>query len=137
MNDKRKRERSNLAECRECEAKCCRYFGLEIDPPEDYRSRHDIRWYLAHEKTWVYVERKRWYLEVQNRCSHLTADLSCEIYPRRPRICREYSPEDCEHAVGHFAHSLSDDGVVGFDGGWSVDNKKRRASLRRKRKRRR
>ena len=35
---------------------------------DDYDS---IRWYLAHGRTLIYVEKKQWYLLVMTRCTYL------------------------------------------------------------------
>ena len=82
--------------CDSCDAKCCRYFALEIDKPTTKRDFDDIRWYLAHEHIRVFVEDGSWYLEVQNRCRHLDANNRCRIYDQRPELCREHSIENCE-----------------------------------------
>ncbi|MFP4055575.1 MAG: YkgJ family cysteine cluster protein [Candidatus Brocadiia bacterium] len=82
--------------CQRCDGKCCRYFALEIDEPTTRRDFDDIRWYLCHEGTRVFVEDGDWYLEIQSRCRHLGPDNRCRIYARRPAVCREHSTENCE-----------------------------------------
>jgi Fe-S-cluster containining protein len=83
--------------CEFCTGKCCRYFCLPIDTPETWDDYDSIRWYLAHGQTLVYVEKKTWYLLVFTRCKFLTRDNRCGIYLNRPKICREYSTDDCEY----------------------------------------
>ncbi|NQT50487.1 YkgJ family cysteine cluster protein [bacterium] len=82
--------------CGTCDGKCCRYFALEIDKPTSKRDFEDIRWYLAHENTRVFVEDGEWHLEVQNVCRHLDGDSRCRIYDDRPAICRDHKMSDCE-----------------------------------------
>jgi Fe-S-cluster containining protein len=83
--------------CDHCTGKCCRYFSLPIDTPRTWDDFDSMRWYLAHEHTLIYYEKKSWYLMVKTRCKYLTPENRCGIYVNRPRICREYSTADCEY----------------------------------------
>jgi Fe-S-cluster containining protein len=88
--------------CDQCAGLCCRYFVLEIDKPETRRQFDDVRWYLVHENTFVFVEKRKWYLGVYARCKHLQSDNRCGIYDKRPKICREYSTENCDYHGGEY-----------------------------------
>jgi len=88
--------------CEGCGGKCCRYFALQIDTPTEKRDFEDIRWYLCHENTKVFVEEGAWYLEVQNVCRYLDESGRCAKYKRRPTICREHAPANCEHTECEF-----------------------------------
>jgi Fe-S-cluster containining protein len=88
--------------CEKCAALCCRYFVLEIDKPETRRQFDDVRWYLVHENTFVFIEKRKWYLGVYARCKHLQQDNRCGIYEKRPRICRDYSTENCDYHGGDY-----------------------------------
>ena len=82
--------------CVDCGARCCKYYALEIDEadcPEEYEK---IRWYLAHENTWVFIDSDKWYLLVNNKCRFLGRDSMCTIYDRRPSVCRDHDRTDCE-----------------------------------------
>ena len=83
--------------CDHCIGKCCRYFSLPIDTPTAWDDFDAIRWYLAHGKTLIYVEKKTWFLVVMTRCNYLQSDYRCGIYHDRPKICREYTTADCEY----------------------------------------
>lgn len=83
--------------CKYCTAKCCRYFALPIDTPETYEDFQYIRWYLMHDLTSVFVEEGTWYLLVQSECQHLLRDNRCGIYQTRPKICIDYSTDNCEY----------------------------------------
>lgn len=83
--------------CDHCVGKCCRYFSLPIDTPTTWDDYDAIRWYLAHGQTLVYVEGDTWYLVVMTRCKYLTKEDRCQIYLNRPKICNEYTTEDCEY----------------------------------------
>jgi len=88
--------------CDQCSALCCRYFVLEIDKPETRRAYDDIRWYLIHENVLVLIEKKKWYLGIYSRCKHLQQDNRCGIYETRPKICREYSTDNCDYHGGEY-----------------------------------
>jgi Fe-S-cluster containining protein len=90
--------------CNHCVGKCCRYFSLPIDTPTTWDDYDSIRWYLAHGGTLVYVEDETWYLVVMSRCKYLAKDNRCGIYLNRPKICKEYTTNECE-----------------FDSDWSFD----------------
>lgn len=83
-------------------ALCCRYFALEIDEPDTPEEFDDIRWYLAHENVHVFIEDDEWYLAIQTRCQYLQDDNKCGIYEDRPKICREYSTDNCDYHTGQY-----------------------------------
>ena len=66
--------------CDYCSAKCCRYFALPIEKPEDYRAFEYLRWYLLHTHAAAFVEDDTWYLIIHTECKHLQADNRCGIY---------------------------------------------------------
>ena len=45
----------------------------------------------------MYVVKEQWYLLVKTRCQYLRADNRCGIYFNRPKICRDYTTDDCEY----------------------------------------
>ncbi|EAQ78609.1 YkgJ family cysteine cluster protein [Blastopirellula marina] len=83
--------------CEHCTAKCCRYFALPIDTPDEMADFEFIRWYLLHDRASVFVDGESWYLLVHTTCKHLRADNMCGIYDTRPQICRDYTTENCEY----------------------------------------
>lgn len=88
--------------CDRCTALCCRYFALQIDEPETPEQFDDIRWYLMHEAVHIFVEDGEWYLSVQSRCQNLLDDNRCGVYEDRPRVCREYTTDNCDYHVGEY-----------------------------------
>jgi uncharacterized protein len=83
--------------CDHCTGRCCRYFSLPIDNPSTWDDFDAIRWYLAHGRTMIYVEKKQWFLLVMTRCTYLTDDDRCRIYLNRPKVCRQYTTDRCEY----------------------------------------
>jgi hypothetical protein len=83
-------------DCAACQGKCCRYFALEIDKPTEFSEFDSIRWYLFHEANYVFVEKGSWYLCITTPCRNLDENFRCTIYDRRPLICREHDPSECE-----------------------------------------
>jgi Fe-S-cluster containining protein len=82
--------------CEYCTAKCCRYFAVTIETPEDHTDFEYIRWFLLHDRAAVFKEDDDWYLLVHTECRHLQSDNRCGIYDTRPQVCRGYSTMDCE-----------------------------------------
>lgn len=88
--------------CERCAALCCRYFALPIDNPKSARQYDDIRWYLCHENVVVFIEERQWYLGIMSRCKHLQPDNRCGIYEKRPKVCREYTTDNCDYHGGEY-----------------------------------
>ena len=71
-------------QCEKCTGLCCRYFALPIETPEDKDDFDDIRWYLCHKGITVFVEDGDWYINIKNKCKHLSEkDNRCKIYSKR------------------------------------------------------
>jgi Fe-S-cluster containining protein len=83
--------------CEYCTAKCCRYFAMPIEGPEEFTDFEFMRWFLLHERATVFKEDEDWYLLVHTVCRHLQDDNRCGIYDTRPQVCRDYSTKDCEY----------------------------------------
>ncbi len=96
-----------MVKCKTCESKCCRYFGLQLDTPRSKEEFENLRWFLAHKGVTVFVEKKKWYLQMDNKCRFLQESNQCGIYDKRPLICREHSPGTCENAMGNFDHEYT------------------------------
>jgi Fe-S-cluster containining protein len=93
--------------CSECTGLCCRYFALPIETPEDWDDFDDIRWYLAHEDITVFVEDGDWYLNIKNKCRHLNSEnYRCDIYEKRPKICRKYEDDSCDFTGNDYEYEL-------------------------------
>lgn len=82
--------------CSGCSAECCKYIVVEIDCPEEEEDFENIKWYVAHENVTVFTDDdKEWYVEFKTSCKHLNEKNLCDIYEKRPKICKEYDPEEC------------------------------------------
>jgi Fe-S-cluster containining protein len=94
---KKKKSIGKKNPCTECiPAKCCMYFSIEIDEPENKKDYDDLLWIIAHRDAEIYVNDDRWYLMVQTPCRFYDPIKGCLIYPKRPRICRAHSTGECE-----------------------------------------
>jgi Fe-S-cluster containining protein len=94
-------------QCVKCTGLCCRYFALPIETPENKDDYDDIRWYLCHKDITVFVEDGDWYLNIKNKCRHLSKkDYRCRIYDKRPNICRKYRHSDCDFVEGKYDYEL-------------------------------
>jgi len=93
--------------CQKCDGKCCRYFALPIETPEDWDDYDDIRWYLCHKDISIFVEDGDWYLNVKNSCRYLSEkDFRCANYNLRPRICRKYDTDNCDLTGDDYGYEL-------------------------------
>ena len=82
--------------CSYCTGRCCRYFALPIETPTTWHDFDNMRWYIMHGKTAVFVDGETWFLCVFADCQHLLPDNRCGTYETRPQICRDYSADNCE-----------------------------------------
>ena len=96
--------------CDHCTGLCCRYFALPIDSPETPGDFDDVRWYLMHEGTSVFVEDGQWFLNVEAKCRNLMRDNRCAVYEKRPRTCRNYKTDNCDYHDGpyEYEHHFTD-----------------------------
>ena len=115
-----------MSPCRQCTGQCCRYFGLQIDTPRSKEEFENIRWYLAHKKTAIFVEKRKWFLEMYEECKYLGKDHTCKIYSKRPQLCREHSPKDCEFHGEEETHDLHFNDLEIFDKYLATRFKKKR-----------
>lgn len=81
--------------CGRCTALCCSYFALEIDTPTEPEDFENLRWYILHEDTQLFVDDEVWYLQIFRKCQWLDGN-KCGRYDDRPTICREYSDDLCD-----------------------------------------
>ena len=107
MAEKKTKKKAKKVLCYKCTGLCCRYFALPIDTPEDREDYDDIRWYLCHENVSVFVEDDDWYVNIDNKCKHLSdKKYRCDIYNTRPKLCRGYTTKDCDLAEGEYDYGL-------------------------------
>ncbi len=93
--------------CAKCTGLCCRYFALQLDTPEDWDDYDNIRWYLSHEHTTVFVEDGHWFLNINNKCRYLSEDNHrCQNYTLRPKICRGYTTKNCDIVSDEYDYEL-------------------------------
>lgn len=90
--------------CEQCVALCCRYFAFSVDKPEKKRDFEDLRWYILHEDTVIFVEEGEWYVQVNRKCKALLPDNRCAVYDRRPAICRGYKTDACDWHADAYAY---------------------------------
>lgn len=92
--------------CASC-GDCCTYVATQIDDPQSFGDYENLHWYLAHENVSVYIDWEGdWYLEFQTRCKNLTDAKTCAIYRTRPRVCSEFSSDECERNSGEPAYKV-------------------------------
>ena len=89
----------NAHPCNDC-GECCEYLAIEIDNPTNFSDYENLHWYLTHENVSVYIDHEGdWFIEFKTRCRHLTTEKTCGIYTERPKICSEFSWNECERTT--------------------------------------
>ncbi|MFH1394634.1 MAG: YkgJ family cysteine cluster protein [Candidatus Omnitrophota bacterium] len=104
-----------MSPCKKCEAKCCKYFAFQIDTPKNKNDFENIRWYLAHKGVKVFIEKRKWYMDIANPCRYLDENHSCKVYEKRPLVCRDHDTMDCERVAGEFDHDYVFRNMEEFD----------------------
>ena len=104
-----------MAPCKTCISKCCRYFALELDTPKTLDDFENGRWFLAHKGISVFVDKRKWHMEVRNKCKYLAKDNTCNVYDKRPKICKEHSNHECENVLEDFEHDYIFHDMEEFD----------------------
>ena len=91
-------KKSRIVKCDECGGDCCDGLVLEIGKPRTKEDYEDVRWYLYHEKTHVYIDMDGdWMAEMDLPCIHRSGRGGrCKIYNKRPPVCREGAHSECE-----------------------------------------
>ncbi len=92
--------------CEKCAGLCCRYIALPIETPDCDADFENIRWYLAHEGISIFVESGDWYINMSTRCKYLRKDNMCDVYEKRPTICRSYKDDNCDYHSGDYGYEL-------------------------------
>ncbi|MDH4184662.1 MAG: YkgJ family cysteine cluster protein, partial [Nitrospinota bacterium] len=82
--------------CKGCPARCCHGLEEAILRPTTRQDVENLKWELHFVNTQVFIRSKRWYKLSLGRCRYLDENFRCSIYERRPQICRDHSPPDCE-----------------------------------------
>lgn len=67
-----------------------------MDPPEDDEDFDDLAWILIHENVSIHVGALQWEIVVKNKCRFIDSEKGCTIYDKRPQICREHKPGECD-----------------------------------------
>jgi len=94
-------KRKNLITCDSCKGDCCTGIALEIPTPRTKEDYEDIRWYLYHERTHVYIDHEGdWIAEMDLACGQRDpATGRCKIYRKRPPACRDAKLSECERNI--------------------------------------
>ena len=122
--------------CARCGGTCCSYFALQIDSPKTYDDFDDIRWYVSHRGVQVFKEGRRWYLQVEVVCNHLSPVGLCGIYASRPKICSDHSVNNCEFEndesfTYRFHFRLADEVMAHMQRRWPKGRPKKAKRVRR------
>jgi len=109
-----------MTKCEQC-GKCCRYVFIDLDEPEEKVDWEEMRWFLTHKKVKIYKDEDGWGVEFITDCKYLINN-KCSIYEKRPDVCRDHIPGECDNEEGTFDYELIFDNVEDFDK-WLEKNK--------------
>ena len=85
--------------CHGC-GECCDYVAVEIDNPTGFKDYDNIFWYLTHRNVSVYLDWEGdWFIEFATPCEHQGPSKTCGIYEGRPRMCSDFSWDECERTT--------------------------------------
>jgi len=85
--------------CHKC-GECCHYVAVEIDDPSSFTDYDNVHWYLTHRNICVYIDWDGgWFIEFATPCESLTQQGTCGIYDDRPKICSDFSWNECERTT--------------------------------------
>lgn len=90
--------------CRQCQAKCCRYFCFQIDEPDSFEEFENLRWFMLHEGISIHIDEGNWFISIDNKCKYLADDGRCLNYDSRPAICRKYTTDGCDATGGDYEY---------------------------------
>jgi Fe-S-cluster containining protein len=96
LKSTRPREKTTVKDCGDCAALCCHDLSVEITRPRTRDEIESLKWQLYYDTVGIYIRSRRWHMVVKGRCKYLDDRNLCTIYDRRPDVCREHMPPDCE-----------------------------------------
>ncbi len=87
-----------MADCKDCDGKCCKYITIQIDEPKADIDYEELKWFLCHENIMVYVDHDDdWCVEVKTPCKFQDKETNlCTRYENRPKVCQEHELHECE-----------------------------------------
>jgi Fe-S-cluster containining protein len=81
--------------CKGCDL-CCKYVNFGIDVPNNPKAHDEVIWFIMHKNVYVWIDKhNNWFFKFVTPCEHIKNGL-CNIYGKRPHMCREYSHRECE-----------------------------------------
>jgi len=125
----------NSDKCERCKGKCCRYILVDLPTPRSRLDYNNYAWYLAHEKTAIYIDEGKWYLAVFNKCDYLGEDNRCRVYDKRFQACKDHTDKNCEFDSDFVADIVIRDPFELIEYGekkFRKAAKKRKATMRKK-----
>lgn len=75
---------------------CCVSINQKIKTPKSKEDFDHLLWQVSHENINIFKDADGWFLHIATRCSHLGEGGVCQIYDKRPWVCRDYDNDFCE-----------------------------------------
>ncbi len=83
--------------CGACPALCCSGLEERVKRPRTKYEIDNLLWQLRFENINYFIRNRFWYQLILGKCVYLDANNLCAVYERRPDICRDHNPPDCEY----------------------------------------
>jgi len=95
-----------MSPCSKCDAVCCKYVTVKLEDPVNPEDWDEMKWLLIHENIIVYKDNEdEWMVEFITKCKHLEGNR-CNNYEKRPDVCKDHDPSDCDASSGEFCKIL-------------------------------
>ncbi|MDP3981276.1 MAG: YkgJ family cysteine cluster protein [Chlamydiota bacterium] len=97
MQEALKYQNQDQKTCVDCFAPCCRYIAIEVQTPRDPSDIDLFKWYLLHRGVSMQIDPDgSWHVIVPTKCEALSEDNMCGVHASRPKVCRDYTLDECE-----------------------------------------
>ena len=75
---------------------CCNSINQKIETPRSKEDFDFLLWQISHAGVNLFKDVDGWFLHIATKCDHLSAGGICDIYEKRPMVCRNYTNTYCE-----------------------------------------
>jgi len=69
---------------------------IDVNKPDTKENIDQIRWYLLHGVNVYFDSDGDWMAYIPAKCNALDERGECDIYAKRPKVCREYTQDECD-----------------------------------------
>jgi hypothetical protein len=82
--------------CEGCPALCCKGLEKDIPSPKTKLDRENLVWQAHFVNTKFFIRDRKWRELSLGDCRYLDSANLCTVYEKRPDVCRNHNPPECE-----------------------------------------